>query len=55
MWYSTMIENERIDTRKLIRENFINARVQKRDEHGASFQQSLRINRMLITRPTCMQ
>ena len=49
-----MIENERINTRKLIRENFINARDQKRDEHGASFQ-SLRINRMLITTPTCMQ
>ena len=33
-----MIENARINTPKLIRENYINARDQKRDEHGASFQ-----------------
>ena len=26
-----------------------------RDEHGASFQSSLKINRMLITRPICIQ
>ena len=35
--------------------NYIITRDQKRDEHGASFQSSPKINRMLITRLTCIQ
>ena len=57
--FSELIEYVCIDTRKSsasIRQKlYIIAKQQKRDEHGASFQTSPKINRMLITRLICIQ
>ena len=52
--YSTICEYACVNTRKSrasIREKLH----QKRDEHGASFQSTPKINRMLITRLICIQ
>ena len=69
-WFSTRAWDDRkyvcgrrlyacINTRKFLgprfQRNYIIARHQKNDLHGASFTSSPKINRMLITRPICLQ